>query len=275
MVKKDFIVNCDTNISKFLIDKGFNYSYVQKMLKNKDILVNSKRVKANIFLHYGDVVEVYYKEENIKEVKIDIAYQDENIIIAVKPIKIKSCGEDSLETLLNAKAVHRLDTNTQGLIILAKSDEIKRKLISIFKQGLVEKRYLCEVLGPTNFNNSIENAFLFKDSSKSRVIISSKKDKGYVPISTIFTTIKSSNQTSVLDCELLSGKTHQIRAHLSFLGHPILGDSKYGNKQINRKLKERYQKLFCYKIKFKNILEKELSYLSYKEFVHYPPWFNF
>ena len=156
---------------------------------------------------------------------------------------------------------------------LAKNFEAKQELEKIFKQKQIQKKYICEVLGDTNFKGEIFSAHLFKDSKKAIVKIYDKEVKGSQQILTKFKTIKHGQRTSIVECELLTGKTHQIRAHLAYLGHAILGDEKYGNKNENKLLKENKQKLFCYYLKFLNV-SGILSYLKNKEFKILPDWFK-
>ncbi len=278
MNKKEIEVKSNISLVDLLKNEGFKLFAIQKMFKEKDVKVNSKRVAVDQNLNIGDKVECFYDDKKcLKQPKeIKTIYDDKNIAIVIKPVGIESCGETSntIEKLTGYLAVHRLDTNTSGLIILAKNNDIKEKFVEIFRKNLVEKRYICEVARDSDFKGDIYSAYIFKDSKAGKVFVSSVKKSGYQEIKTRFKTIKHGQVSSIVECELLTGKTHQIRAHLSFLGHPILGDNKYGNGKINAFFKEKTQKLHCFYIKFKQIDDEKLSYLTNKNFTNYPNWFG-
>ncbi len=263
-----------------LKNEGFKLYAVQNMLDNKDVKVNFKRVRQDTSLQAGDVVEFYYDDtKNIKikvpDKKIDIVYDDDNIVVVVKPTGMNSCGtSNSLDRFLNLLAVHRLDTNTSGLIILAKSEDVKARFINIFKNNLIEKKYICEVAGDSNFDGKTYSAYIFKDAKLGKSFVSSTFKSGYQEIKTKFKTVKHGQVSSLVESELITGKTHQIRAHLAYLGHPIIGDKKYGYGKTNALFKEKAQKLHCYKIKLKQIDDGKLGYLSNKVFENYPTWWG-
>lgn len=280
MRKKIIEIDSDILLVDLLKNEGFKFYAIQNMLKNKDVKVNFKRVRQDVPLYVGDVVEFFYDDTknvktNVPDKIIELVYDDDNIEIVVKPSGMNSCGEqNSLANFLNLIAVHRLDTNTSGLIIFAKSEDIKDRFVDIFKNNLVEKRYICEVAGDSNFDGKIYSAYIFKDAKLGKSFVSNTFKSGYQEIKTKFTTVKHGQVSSLVECELLTGKTHQIRAHLAYLGHPIVGDKKYGNAKTNTFFKERTQKLHCYKIRFKQIDDERLNYLSNKFFENYPIWWG-
>ncbi len=274
MNKKEFVLDQDCTLIKFLKNNGFSFLQIKEMLNNKDIKLNNKRLKEDTQLKKFDKLICFYNFSVEFKKEIEIFYEDNNIIIVNKPEKIETTGPNGLEGILKAYAVHRLDTNTCGLVIFAKTEKIKEVLKSSFALNLVKKRYLCEVLGKTNFDNRVYSAYLFKDSKKSKVYIYNNKKVGCQEIKTKFFTVKNGNITSIVIGELVTGKTHQIRAHLAYLGHPILGDSKYGNKEQNRKFKQNYQKLFCFQISFAKLNCESLKNLDNKIFTLYPDWFK-
>ena len=163
---------------------------------------------------------------------------------------------------------HRLDRNTSGLIIFSKSDEVNNILMEKFKNHEIEKRYLAKVIGiPIKKKDTLVH-YLFKDNKKSIVYISDKPKTGYRKIITSYKVLNSNKKenTSILDINLETGRTHQIRAHLAFIGHPIIGDGKYGNNQINKKFNQKTQLLCSYYIKFNfNSDAGVLNYLNRKE----------
>lgn len=274
MNKYLFDVLLNTKLSTFMRHNGFSFIDIKTMLKNKDIKINGTRVHEDKALNIGDKVECFLNKKLNEKLVVDYVYEDDNIVILVKPRDIETCGQMGLEGKLNLFAVHRLDRNTEGLIIMSKKKELLEPLKQIFKENLVIKKYICEVVGRIEFKNQTKKAFLFKDAKKSQVYIYDTFKKGCQEIITNFNTLYLGRDTSIIECELITGKTHQIRAHLAHLGHAILGDRKYGKKEDNKKFKEKNQKLFCFEICFKKIMQNELSYLSFKEFKRYPEWYK-
>ena len=194
-------------------------------------------------------------------IDIPIIYEDDNILIADKPTKIEVTGDNSLTTILSAKygfeiyPCHRLDRNTIGLTLFAKNKQSEQILFDKFKNHEIEKHYVCKVYGIPKERHKILNAYLFKDTKKSLVYISDSPKKGYLSITTEYSIISSDKGTnsSILDVVLHTARTHQIRAHLAHIGYPIIGDGKYGDREINKKFGYKYQQLcsrslrFCFK----------------------------
>lgn len=263
MLRKEIIVEKDKKLVTFLQDFGFTYADVNKMLRNKDVKVNGKVERNNVLLCCGDKV-VFYYQNTMLEKKYEIVFQDEQVLIVYKFAGIETAGEKGLESILNVIAVHRLDRNTEGLIVFAKNQSSAKLLEKAFKHNLVHKFYLAEVVGCFQTDKQY-NAFLVKDSENSNVKIYDKEIKGAVAISTRVKTVKAGSESSLVEVELLTGKTHQIRAHLAYLGHPIIGDGKYGKNENNKKFQVFKQKLACFLIKFDYI---GISSLDFKEFKH-------
>ena len=237
-------------------------SLFYKTLRKKDIKINNIRISENILLHTNDNVKVYISDELLlpnTQIKINIIYEDNNILIANKPEQIEVTGDSCLTCLLKKQhnfkflePCHRLDRNTTGLTLFAKNQEALNILLNKFKNHEIEKHYLAMVYGILSDKQKTLQAYLFKDNKKSQVYISDTPKKGYVPITTKYTVlnINKAKNYSILDVELLTGKTHQIRAHLAHIGYPIIGDGKYGKNEINKKFGFKTQNLCSYKIKF-------------------------
>lgn len=277
---KEIIVNPKYNRKKlntFLLDtfSGLSMNLLYKTLRKKDIRVNDIKVSENVVIHTGDNIKVFLSDEQLLGTitNLEIIYEDENIIAVNKPAGIEVVGNDSsLTNILNnflkqrlsselnsnlknieAKPCHRLDRNTTGIVLFAKNDASLNILLDKFKNREIEKHYYANVYGIPKVKHEDLTAYLFKDAKKSLVYISDVPKKGYEKIKTSYEVIsvdKKAN-TSILDVTLHTGKTHQIRAHLAYVGFPIIGDGKYGNNEINKKFKAKVQKLTSYSIEFK------------------------
>ncbi len=258
---------------------------LNKALRKKDIRVNNTKVSENIVVYENDVIDIYISDNLFtKHLNINISdiivFEDNNIIILNKPcgicVQSDTKNENSLEQLLTKysnnsfipQACHRLDRNTTGLVVFAKNNSAKNELLYCFKHRLIDKYYLTKVYGILKQKKKLLHDYLFKDSKKNIVIISNEKKKGYEEIKTKYV-VKSENTKenySILEVELLTGKTHQIRAHLAYINHPIVGDGKYGMNDINKKYNAKTQQLCAYKIKFNTSSLDLLQYLDGKTF---------
>jgi len=281
---KKLIVNKKYNEKKlnmFLLDNIENLSsnLLYKTLRKKDIKVNGKRVNQNITIYENDEILVYIADDLIEpSIQLDIFFEDENILIINKPYNLEVTGENSLTTIVHKhySAVsfkpmpcHRIDRNTTGLVLFAKNPSSLDILLDKFKHHEIEKHYLALVYGHPKDNFKRCEAYLFKDNKKSQVYISDTFKKGYQKIITTYQVLENyDNNTSLLDVEIETGKTHQIRAHLSHLGYPIIGDGKYGINEINKKFNKRYQLLCSYILKFDFKTDSSiLNYLNGQNFV--------
>ena len=267
-------------LDKFLKDNisTLSNNLFYKTLRKKDIKINGKRVSENVTVFENDEILVYipdYLLEN--KLTLDIIYEDNNILLINKPSNIEVTGQDSLTEVVHKlysscefkpMPCHRLDRNTSGLILFAKNAQALEILLDKFKHHEIEKHYLALVYGIPQKKNERLTSYLFKDSSKSFVYISDVPKKGYQKIITSYSLIESfDNNTSLLDIEIETGRTHQIRAHLAHIGLPIIGDGKYGINEINKKFKVKAQKLVSYKLIFRFEHDsKILEYLNRKSF---------
>lgn len=279
---KEIIVNKkyhEKKLNKVILERlpNINYPTFCKLLRKKDIKVNEKRVNKDIFVYENDKIEIYLpKELEDMKINLDKVYEDENILVINKPVNIEVTGANSLTEIINKQYTncefkpqpcHRIDRNTTGLIMFAKNEEALKILLEKFKEHEIEKHYLALVYGIPNKKEERLEAYLFKDQKKSQVYISDTFKKGYQKIITKYTVLeKRKDNTALLDVEIETGRTHQIRAHLAHIGYPIIGDGKYGKNEINKQFGKKYQMLCSYKLKFNFKTESGiLSYLKEKE----------
>ncbi len=281
------------------ISTGALYKY---MRENK-IKVNKKKIKLNDTVNAGDIIELYFPSFNDENVKgpaflrangtLNVLYEDDNVIITSKIAGMSaiSANKNEANTHINlvlkylhenskhvqdnkyiAQLCHRLDTGTSGIVIVAKNEQAHNSICEAIKQRQIQKKYLCITYGVPNKKSDTLNAYLIKNSNKGLVFISDDNKKGAKKIVTKYKTLKNYDNLSLMEVELVTGRTHQIRAHLSHIGLPILGDSKYGINKINRKYKFKYQALCAQSIMFNNIVG-QCSYLSNKSFYDKNPWY--
>lgn len=271
MKKLEFISNKKQKIIDFLQAKGLSFNEAHKALREKDIKINGKRIKTNEFVEIGSKIEVFF---NKRETELIILYEDENVVVVNKPRNIEVSAENGLCKILKAIPVHRLDRNTTGIVILAKNMKAAKSLEKCFKNKNITKMYICKVYGKTNFNGEVLKAYLVKNALENHVKIFARKVENGKLIENKFETVKNLDDgTSLVKCQLLTGRTHQIRAHLAFLGAPIIGDEKYGKHEINKKFKEKYQKLHCFYLKI-NKIDQDFQYLQNKEFVCFADFYK-
>ena len=279
---KEIIVNKryhEKKLNKVILNElqNINYPTFCKLLRKKDIKVNGKRTNKDIIVYENDKIEIYLpKELEDAKVELDIVYEDENILIINKPANIEVTGAKSLTEIINKKYTncefkpqpcHRIDRNTTGLVMFAKNEKALEILLEKFKNHEIEKHYLALVYGIPNKKEERLEAYLFKDNKKAYVYISDTLKKGYQKIITSYKVLETrKDNTALLDVEIETGRTHQIRAHLAHMGYPIIGDGKYGKNQINKQFGKKYQMLCSYKLKFKFQSESGiLTYLKGKE----------
>ena len=290
--------NCGIRIDKF-VSKLFPYckkNLIFQALRTKKIKVNRKKVLPSYHLANNDSIYIYLDEKKFHEQKtaqkwklaknvIDIVYEDKNLLIVNKPAKLVVIDQKDQknDTLINRIKLylykkkewdesnnfapcllHRLDTNTKGLIMVAKNYQTARILSEKIKNHEIDKYYQCLAYGKFNIANQEAKAFWFKPKNGNFVKIAKTKiNANYFPIAMNYRVINydKSKNISHLEIKLITGKTHQIRAHLNFLNHPIIGEQKYVKKEFKKDTKHKSQCLIATKICFN--FKKNCTYLDY------------
>ena len=291
----------DKLLQKYLNEASTGFIY--KMLRKKNITLNGKKATGNEKVVFNDSVKLFLAEETINKfssnsfVKVknnlDIVYEDDNVIFINKKAgdlsqKSKkddiSLNEELISYLLDKKELapedlnsfrpsvcNRLDRNTSGLITAGKTLIGLQELSLVFKERCLDKYYRCIVAGELNEHKKI-NGYLLKNELTNKVMIYDNEVDNSSLIQTEYRPVKVNNGYSLLEIKLITGKPHQIRAHLASIGFPIIGDMKYGNSKINKMMKEEFelehQLLHSYRLEIpKNTFKGEMDNLNGKVFI--------
>lgn len=267
-------------------------SFFYKMLRKKNITCNGKKCEGNIRLKAGDKIRLFLSDETIRrfseksgmsgiprflppDFSAPVVYEDSQVLIFDKPAGVLSQkakpddvsmaeyvlhylrqkGEITEESLrmFRPAVCNRLDRNTSGLITAAKTSAGARALSALLRERSVKKYYLCLAAGVIREKREI-SGWLLKDEARNQVRIFPSDPGGADEIHTVYEPVGRGKDLTLLMVELITGRSHQIRAHLAFDGHPVIGDSKYGNEAVNRRFRARYgtahQLLHAYRMEF-------------------------
>ena len=276
-------------------------SLAQKYIRIKRIKLNGGRADRDTRLKAGDVLQLYINDEffdkprednaflTVATPKLNIVYEDEHILLADKRPGLAVHPHDGAEygrTLIDhiqaylyqkrewrpreenaftPALCNRIDRNTGGIVIAAKTAEALRVLNQKIKDRELDKRYLAIVEGTPKPPKGSLKGYLFKDAKKNRVFVTSTPQPGSKSCQTNYVTLASKNGLSLVECELITGRTHQIRAQFAHAGHPLLGDGKYG--KLDKRFDRTYQALYSYKLTFQFTTDAgALEYLNGKSF---------
>ena len=276
-------------------------SLAQKYIRIKRIKLNGGRAERDTRLNAGDVLQLYINDEffdkprednaflTVATPKLNIVYEDEHILLADKRPGLAVHPHDGAEygrTLIDhiqaylyqkrewrpreenaftPALCNRIDRNTGGIVIAAKTAEALRVLNQKIKDRELDKRYLAIVEGTPKPPKGSLKGYLFKDAKKNRVFVTNTPQPGSKSCQTNYITLASRNGLSLVECELITGRTHQIRAQFAPAGHPLLGDGKYG--KLDKRFDRTYQALYSYKLTFQFTTEAgALEYLNGKSF---------
>lgn len=293
MKKESYIVepgDGSERLDTFVSSKsGLTRSSVQKLIKDGGVLVNSATVKAGYKIRTGDIIEVTIPDEpeallTPEDIPLDIIFEDDHLVVVNKPpgMVIYPATGHSSGTLMNALAshcnklasvgaplrpgiVHRLDKDTSGLIIIAKDDAAYHSLVEKFKNKEIEKEYMALLYGtPKTLKGEINAPIGRSISDRKRMSTKTKNAKEAV---TLYEVKSSFRAASLVKVKIITGRTHQIRVHFTFTGHPVLGDRTYGKKTVLKlgpiTLKFSRQMLHAYSLKFTHpITEEPLEFTS-------------
>ncbi|MBO6153411.1 MAG: RluA family pseudouridine synthase [Acutalibacteraceae bacterium] len=260
-------------------------SLLYKYIRKKRIKVNGKRAEISTRLSEGDVLDLYINDEFFEKpeptydflhagTNLNILFEDKNVLVLDKPVGLLAHPDDReyVDTLIGRvkrylyekgeydpeaeqsftpALVNRIDRNTGGIVLAAKNAEALRVLNQKMKDREIHKFYLCAVHGTPKPSQGLLKGYLWKDEKKNRVYVYKDFKPGSKTIETKYRVLKSAENMSLVEVELLTGRTHQIRAHFASIGCPLVGDGKYGNNQNNRKQGgRRKQFLYSYKTVF-------------------------
>ncbi len=286
-------------MDSFLLEKlpALSIGKLNKYLRENKIKLNGKKQPLATRLKQGDEIRLYLPIENADEAKaptknaLSIVYEDDALLLVQKPAGLLcEDASDESDTLQNrarcymqengkaksdfaVRLCHRLDAGTSGLVALAKSAEAEALVAQLIKNRKLKKEYLCVTLGIPSPAKGTLRGYLIKDAAEGHVQVREAPCKDGREIITEYRTSSTSGRLALLQVTLVTGRTHQIRAHLASIGCPILGDSKYGNNAMNRAYRMKYQALCAYTLAFPDLSDTVLAGVSGQKFTAEKPWY--
>lgn len=240
---KKFVVSGESSLQNFTDNAYAQASFCfRTLLKNREIRVNGRKVSSDVCLKKGDEVQYFLTAAQQAKTAFSIVYEDENAIVVDKESGVNA---EAVFSALSERGetyfIHRLDRNTQGLMIFAKTKAAEEELLRAFREKKAEKIYHALVVGAPREQRAVLKAYLQKDETAARVRVSEQPPGE--KIVTEYEVLERRGETALLKITLHTGKTHQIRAHLAYIGCPVVGDAKYGDDGYNRSRHVSRQKL--------------------------------
>jgi len=249
---------------------------MRKALANRDVRRDGKRLYADELIYPDDVLMLYIDDKYLDSgEKPEIVFEDKNIIIVnkkpgitvVEELEGIPCLQDELRVFYpEAVACHRLDYNTGGLVVFARNKQAQDLLEAAFRDRTVRKIYRTLVWGKPKEGAAKLHAYLKKDAQASKVTIYDWAAPGAQLIETEYAMLDSCGEYSLLEVDLITGRTHQIRAHLAHIGYPVVGDDRYGDREKNKLWKITRQQLWATRVEFTFPKGSALGYLSGRKF---------
>lgn len=278
---------------------------LHKYLRENKIKVDGRRLPLSARLTAGSVIRVYLPDTVLAapagpaflaaRAQLAVVYEDSSVLVVDKPagLVVADEEENTADTLIHRVMLylyrkgeytqgaafapclcHRLDTGTSGLVLIAKTPEAEEVLLDLIRTRKMEKQYLCVTLGHPQPPAAELRGYLRKDAQNGFVHVTNRPGRGAKEIITRYNTVAVSGPLSLLEITLVTGRTHQIRAHLASIGCPVLGDSKYGNNAANRERRLKYQALCACRLRFPPLPpDSPCSALSGRTLCAAPPWY--
>ena len=284
---------------------ALTFGILNKALRENKIKLNGKKQPLSTRVHTGDEIRLFLPDEQLDPSSFHgppflkarfpakPVYEDDHILLVDKPAGLPVIHDTEPDTLIHRAMLylyrahgwepdkapmpalcHRLDTGTSGLVLIAKDPETEHLLTGLIQQRMIRKEYLCVTFGRPRPEQAVLQGYLSKDAAKGLVRVSGRPMPGGKEIETRYRTLSTSGRLALLQVELVTGRTHQIRAHLASIGCPILGDSKYGNNSANRELKLKYQALCAWQLTFPTVSSPLLQGISGRSFQAEKPWWH-
>ena len=302
-----FYADCPgpTRLDTLLLGRypGLSLGRLNKALRENKVKLNGKKQSLSTRVQPGDEIRLFLLPEQLGlaapgqpfagvKYAARIVFENDQFLIADKPAGLPVEGEGAPDTLLLraqkhlfdageyrpgqgfAPALcHRLDTGTSGLVLVAKTAPALAALTGLIKERRLKKEYLCVTFGRPQPPAATLAGFLKKDPAKGKVEVLARPAPGALPIETRYETLAVSGRLALLRVELITGRTHQIRAHLAGIGCPVVGDGKYGKNAVNRELRLKYQALCAWRLTFPARCEGVLEPVSGRCFAAEEPWY--
>ncbi len=293
-------------LDKYLLDlyPTLGLGRLNKAMRENKIKLNGKKAPLSTRVVAGDEIKLFLLDETLEapeqrggaawkavRTPAQMIFNNEQILIVNKPAGLPVDGSGT-DTLLNRALFylnsigeyaendhftpalcHRLDTGTSGLVILAKNPAAEKLFLNLIKERKIKKSYLCVTFGRPTPPSAILEGWLIKDADRGVVKVIYDEHPNGKAVETHYETLATSGRLALLKVLLVTGRTHQIRAHLESIGCPILGDSKYGNNAANRELRLKYQALCAWELTFPRFTQPEYEALSGKTFHAPKPWY--